>query len=77
MLPYTEEDSLLINSGEYNSLGCQEAQQKLAAFRRETQLRKNHGYVSPKGLGSQPPALLGRPHPRPLLSQRRHRARAR
>jgi leucyl-tRNA synthetase len=32
VLPYTEEDSLLINSGEYNSLGCQEAQQKLAAF---------------------------------------------
>ena len=32
VLPYTEEDSLLINSGDYNSLGCQEAQQKLAAF---------------------------------------------
>jgi leucyl-tRNA synthetase len=31
-LPYTEEDSLPINSGDYNSLGCQEAQQKLAAF---------------------------------------------
>ncbi|MEA3005325.1 MAG: leucyl-tRNA synthetase, partial [Acidobacteriaceae bacterium] len=32
LLPYTEEDSLLINSGDYNSLGCQEAQQKLAVF---------------------------------------------
>jgi leucyl-tRNA synthetase len=32
VLPYTEEDSLLINSGEYNGLGCQEAQHKLAAF---------------------------------------------
>jgi leucyl-tRNA synthetase len=35
VLPYTEEDSLLINSGEYNGLGCQEAQQKLAAFAQE------------------------------------------
>ncbi|HEV2274782.1 MAG TPA: class I tRNA ligase family protein, partial [Acidobacteriaceae bacterium] len=32
VLPYTEEDSLLINSGDYNMLGCQEAQAKLAAY---------------------------------------------
>jgi leucyl-tRNA synthetase len=41
VLPYTAEDSLLINSGEYNSLGCQEAQQKLAAFAQE------HGFGHP------------------------------
>ena len=41
VLPYTEEDSLLINSGEYNALGCQEAQQKLAAFAQE------HGFGKP------------------------------
>ena len=35
MLPYTEEDSLLINSGEYNTLGCQEAQQRMAAYAEE------------------------------------------
>jgi leucyl-tRNA synthetase len=34
-LPYTEDDSLLINSGEFNSLGNQEAQQKMAAFAEE------------------------------------------
>jgi len=34
-LPYTAEDSLLINSGEFNSLGNQEAQQKMAAFAEE------------------------------------------
>jgi leucyl-tRNA synthetase len=34
-LPYTEEDSLLINSGEFNSLGNQEAQQKMAAYAQE------------------------------------------
>jgi leucyl-tRNA synthetase len=32
VLPYTEEDSLLINSGDYNTLGCQEAQRKMTAF---------------------------------------------
>jgi leucyl-tRNA synthetase len=41
VLPYTEEDSLLINSGEYNGLGCQEAQHKLAAFAQE------HGFGQP------------------------------
>jgi leucyl-tRNA synthetase len=41
VLPYTAEDSLLMNSGEYNSLGCQEAQQKLAAF------AQKHGFGHP------------------------------
>ena len=35
VLPYTEEDSLLMNSGEYNGLGCQEARHKMAAFAQE------------------------------------------
>ena len=35
MLPYTEEDSLLINSGDFNTLGCQEAQHRMAAFAKE------------------------------------------
>ncbi|HSY72082.1 MAG TPA: leucine--tRNA ligase [Alloacidobacterium sp.] len=35
ILPYTEEDSLLINSCEFSSLGNQEAQQKMAAFAEE------------------------------------------
>ncbi|WP_158751925.1 leucine--tRNA ligase [Acidobacterium sp. S8] len=34
-LPYTDEESLLINSGEFNSLGNKEAQQKMAAFAEE------------------------------------------
>ncbi len=41
LLPYVEEDSLLINSGEYNGLGCQEAQHKLGAFAQE------HGFGRP------------------------------
>ena len=32
VLPYVGEDSLLINSGEWNGLACVEAQQKMAAF---------------------------------------------
>jgi leucyl-tRNA synthetase len=41
VLPYTEEDSLLMNSGEYNSMGCQEARKKLTAFAQE------HGFGQP------------------------------
>jgi leucyl-tRNA synthetase len=40
-LPFTEEDSLLINSGDFSSLGCQEAQHKMAAFAKE------HGFGKP------------------------------
>ncbi len=35
VLPYTEEDSLLINSGDYSTLGCAEARHKMAAFAKE------------------------------------------
>src|SRR5579884_337312 len=35
MLPFTSEDSLLINSGEFNTLGCREAQHKMAAYAQE------------------------------------------
>jgi leucyl-tRNA synthetase len=35
MLPYTAEDSLLINSGDFNTLGNVEAQQKMVAFAKE------------------------------------------
>jgi leucyl-tRNA synthetase len=41
VLPYTEEDSLLINSGAYNTFGCQEAQQRMAAYAEE------HGFGKP------------------------------
>ena len=41
VLPYVEEDSLLMNSGEYNGLGCQEAQAKMVAFAQE------HGFGQP------------------------------
>uniref|UniRef100_A0A7V5CS05 Leucine--tRNA ligase n=1 Tax=Acidobacterium capsulatum TaxID=33075 RepID=A0A7V5CS05_9BACT len=35
LLPFTAEDSILINSGDFNTLGCQEAQQKMAAYAQE------------------------------------------
>ena len=41
LLPFTAEDSLLMNSGAFNGLGCQEAQQKMAAFAHE------HGFGRP------------------------------
>ncbi len=42
VLPYTGEDSLLINSGEYNMLGCEEARHKMTAFAKE------HGFGESK-----------------------------
>ncbi len=41
LLPYTGEDSLLMNSGEFTGMGCQEAQQKMAGFAEE------HGFGKP------------------------------
>ena len=35
LLPYTQEDSLLINSGTFSSLGCEEAQRRMAAWAEE------------------------------------------
>jgi leucyl-tRNA synthetase len=35
MLPYVAEDSLLINSGDYNTLGCEEARRRMTAFAEE------------------------------------------
>jgi leucyl-tRNA synthetase len=35
LLPFASEDSLLINSGEFSSLGCVEAQHKMAAYAEE------------------------------------------
>jgi leucyl-tRNA synthetase len=35
VLPFTREDSLLINSGDFSGLGCEEAQAKMGAFAEE------------------------------------------
>jgi leucyl-tRNA synthetase len=35
LLPYTQEDSLLINSGEFSALGCRQAQHRMAAYAAE------------------------------------------
>ncbi|MGH9615419.1 MAG: leucine--tRNA ligase [Acidobacteriaceae bacterium] len=40
LLPYTHEDSLLINSGEFTGLGCVEAQKKMTAFAQEHRFGK-------------------------------------
>ena len=77
MLPYTEEDSILINSGEYNTLGCQEAQQKMAALCRRAWFRQADDDLSSERLGRKPPALLGHADPNALLREGRHRSGAR
>ncbi len=76
VLPYTEEDSLLMNSGEYNGLGCQEAQTKAGGVRSGAWLWAAYRHLPPEGLGHQPSALLGCADPRALLPQGWHRARS-
>jgi leucyl-tRNA synthetase len=41
LLPFTEEDSLLINSGDFSSMGCREAQHAMSAF------AEKHGFGKP------------------------------
>jgi leucyl-tRNA synthetase len=41
LLPFTSEESMLINSGEFSTLGCVEAQHKMAAYAEE------HGFGRP------------------------------
>ena len=77
MLPYTAEDSMLINSGDFNTLGNLEAQQANGRLCRGNGIWQGNGYVSAERLGYQPPTLLGHAHPNALLRKRRHRSCAR
>ena len=58
-LPFMSEDGVLVNSGEFNGLSCSQAQKKLAGDCKQQGLWRSDGYVSPEGLGREPPALLG------------------
>ena len=51
LLPYIHEDSLLINSGEFSGLGCQEAQHNHGGIRAATWIRQAVDYVSAERLG--------------------------
>ena len=75
-LPFTSEDGVLVNSGEFNGLSCAQAQKKLQEVAEQQGLWRGDGYVSPEGLGREPPALLGHADSDDSLRARRHRAGA-
>ena len=59
-LPYTaEDDSVLVDSGEWTGEACVEAQQKMAAFAEANGFGIGNGYLSAEGLGREPAAILG------------------
>ena len=76
-LPFTTHDGILINSGAYSGLGCDEAIQEDVGRRRKEGFRKGHRHLSPEGLGYFTPALLGHAYSDAVLRERRHCARPR
>ena len=77
VLPFVETNSLLINSGEWNGLPCEEAIEEDVEARRRARLRQGNRHLPPEGLGHQPPALLGHADPHDLLPGRRNCSGAR
>ena len=77
VLPFTEMDSLVMNSGEYTGMPCQEAIVKMSKFAEDHGFGKATVTYRLKDWGSQPATLLGHAHPHDLLRGLRHRARPR
>ena len=76
-LPFTIEDGVLINSGEYNGKACAEAQKRPPEGCRAQRIWQGEGHFPAEGLGCEPAALLGYAHPHDSLRARRHCSRAR
>ena len=58
-LPFTTTDGMLVNSGEFSGLSCEDAIAKMSALRRRKGLWQGDGYVPLEGLGHFAAALLG------------------
>ncbi len=71
-LPFTAEDGVLINSGPFTGLSCQEAIKKMAAQAEKNGFGKATVTLPPERLGNLSPALLGHADPDDLLRERRH-----
>ena len=50
---------MLVNSGEYDGLTCEEAQKRLQEVCRTQCLRRSQRHLPPEGLGREPATLLG------------------
>ena len=66
-LPFVAEDSLLINSGPFSGLACEEAQKKMAEYAEAEWFWQSNRHLSLEGLGHLSPALLGHANPHSLL----------
>ena len=72
LLPYTAEDSLLINSGEFSSLGCRGSAAQDGGVCRGAWIWQGDGYLSAEGLGDQPAEVLGDADSDAVLREGRH-----
>ena len=75
-LPFSTEDGVLVNSGEFSGLTADEALKKMAEFAEKKGFGKPTITFRSEGLGRVPPAVLGHADPDDLLRERRHRAGA-
>ncbi len=71
VLPFTTMDGILVNSGEFSGLGCDEAIEEDVGTRRRKGLRQGDGYVPAEGLGHFAATILGNADPDGVLRERR------
>ncbi len=69
VLPYTGEESLLMNSGEFTGLGCKDAQEKMAKWAEERGFGKKTVTFRLKDWGIITAALLGNTDPHDLSAR--------
>ena len=58
-LPFTTMDGILVNSGEFNGLSCDDAIKKMSERAEEKKFRQSNCHLPDKRLGHLAPALLG------------------
>ncbi len=66
-LPFTTEDGILVNSGEFSGLTCAEAIAEDVRSRRRKRIRQSDSHLPHKRLGHLAAALLGYADPNGLL----------
>ena len=76
MLPFTETNSLLINSGQFNGLPCQEAIEKMSKYAEEHGFGKATVTYRLKDWGISRQRYWGTPIPMIYCADVRHRAGA-
>ena len=71
-LPFTSKDGVLVNSGEFSGLSCEEAIAANVRARRRKRIRQSDRHLPAERLGHLAPTLLGHADSDGVLRERRH-----